>query len=110
MNKNPISVLQELAMRDKEFPPEYLIISVGTPQMPQFECIVKYAAERANATGLNKKEAKYQAASKLLQQMALKKIVPLEEEKNESSRKNCLLIFLNTQHHFKTDTKVQTDT
>lgn len=110
MNKNPISVLQELAMRDKEFPPEYLIISVGTPQMPQFECIVKYAAERANATGLNKKEAKYQAASKLLQQMALKKIVPLEEEKNESSRKKCLLIFLNTQHHFKTDTKVQTDT
>lgn len=66
MLKTPISVLQELAVRNKFSAPDYNISGTGEPHKMSFVCEVKLDKQTATGFGATKKDAKQDAAKSML--------------------------------------------
>lgn len=76
MSKNPISILQEWAMREKKPFPQYVTECVGTPQNPEFKCTVTFMGYSTTVVALNKKNAKSYAAVNILNYLGQNNIAP----------------------------------
>lgn len=67
MIKSPISILQEYVVQNRLSIPSYEFTGDGLSHQPVFTCLAKLGNHSVTANGLTKKEAKHNAAIKLLE-------------------------------------------